>query len=453
LNASDITTCSEEALAAKNIAGGNPLDDATMYTQVDFSGPVFLQQGAEYCVVLMANSVKYQVYVSRMGDKILGTDRLISSQPYLGVLFKSQNSTTWNPIQEEDLTFRLLYAQFDKSVQSNLEFQLSSSNAITANVPLDTFYVASGNLLLPNTDIDSMFATTTASGVKEENKIIPMDENIYFDDTLGRRVATSTKSSFKLRVLLSSVNEDVSPIVDLDRLSLLAIENKVNNLGLSNSSLVVVSSSNNWVTAANLTVTISGGGGSGANAYIANTQIDSNNRILANLVVDLAGSGYTTAPTVTISGNTTITANIQAIGENRTSGGPAFARYITRKVTLADGLDAGDFRVFFAAYKPSTSNIHVYYKILSSDDADVFDNKGYQLMTIIQGANNLSLNQDDVKDFVYAPGTGNVADDRVQYGSFVSFKYFAIKIVMTATDTTKVPRIRDFRVVALPSLS
>jgi hypothetical protein len=175
--------------------------------------------------------------------------------------------------------------------------------------------------------------------------------------------------------------------------------------------------------------------------------------VLANVVVDSNGSGYTTSPTFTISGNASITANIQCIGEDRSSGGPAWARYITRKVTLADGLDAGDFRVFFAAYKPSVANIYVYYKILSSDDAEVFDNKGYQLMTIIQGANNLSLNQDDVKDFVYAPGAGNIADNRVQYGSFASFKYFAVKIVMASTDTTKVPRIRDFRVVALPSLS
>jgi len=453
LNAGDIVTCSEETLAAKYLAGGNPLDDATMYTQANFSGPVFLQQGAEYCIVLMANSVKYAVYVSRMGDKILGTERLISSQPYLGVLFKSQNSTTWNPIQEEDLTFRLLYAQFDKTVQSNVEFQLDAANAITANVPLDTFYVSSGNLVLPNTSIDAMFATTTAAGVKEGNKIIPLDENIYFDDTLGRRVASSSTSSFKLRLLLSSASVDVSPVVDMDRLSLLGIENLVNNLELSNSSVVVISSSNNWFSAAGLSVTISGGGGSGANAYIANTQIDSNNHVLANVVVDSNGSGYTSSPTITISGNSSITANIQCIGEDRSSGGPAFARYITRKVTLADGLDAGDFRVFFAAYKPSTANIYVYYKILSSDDADVFDNKGYQLMTIIQGANNLSLNQDDEKDFVYAPGTGNVSDNRVQYGSFVSFKYFAVKIVMTSTDTTKAPRIRDFRVVALPSHS
>jgi hypothetical protein len=453
LNASDINLCSEESLAAVNAAGENPLDDGTLYTQIDFSGPVFLQQGAEYCVVLMANSVKYQVYVSRMGDKLLGTERLISSQPYLGVLFKSQNSTTWNPIQEEDLTFRLLYAEFDTSVQSNIEFQLSSSNAISANVPLDTFYISSGNLLLPNTSINALFASTTSTGVKEENRIIPLDENIYFDDTIGRRVATSTATSFKLRLLLSSLNEDISPIVDMDRLSLLAIENLVNNLPLTNNSLVVISSSNNWITAANLTVTISGGGGSGANAYIANTQIDSNNRVLANVVVDLSGSGYTTTPTVTITGNNTITANVQVVGEDRSSGGPAYARYITRKVTLADGLDAGDFRVFFEAYKPTNAGIYVYYKILSSDDVDVFDNKGYQLMTVIRGATNVSLNQDDWKDFVHAPGSDNIAADRVQYGSFVSFKYFAIKIVMTSTDTTKVPRIRDFRVVALPSLS
>jgi hypothetical protein len=420
---------------------------------VNFSGPVFLQQGAEYCVVLMANSVKYQVYVSRMGDTVLGTDRLISSQPYLGVLFKSQNSTTWNPIQEEDLTFRLLYAEFDTNVESNIEFQLSATNEITANVPIDSFYISSGNLLLPNTSIDSVFATTTATGVKEVNRRIPLGQNIYFDDTLGRRVASTLTTSFKLRILLSSLSDDVSPIVDMDRLSLLAIENLVNNLPLNNNSFVVVSSSNNWVTAANLTVTITGGGGSGANAYIANTQIDSNNRVLANVVVDSNGSGYLSTPTVTITGNSIITANVQCIGEDRSSGGAAWGRYVTRKVTLADGLDAGDFRVFFEAYKPSNANIHVFYKILSADDSDTFDNKNYQLMTIIRGQNNVSLNQDDWKEFVCAPGIDNIADDRTQYGSFVSFKYFAIKIVMTSTDSTKVPRIRAFRTVALPSLS
>lgn len=455
VNPTEINTVNETDLGDKynSTTSNNPLDDLTMATQINFEGPVYLQQGAEYALILMANSVKYEVYISEMGKKIIGTQRIISEQPYMGSFFKSQNSQTWTPVQEQDLTFRILYANFDTSVTANLEFRLSDANEYTANVPLDCFYVTAGNLLLPNTTIDSYYATTTATGIKEEAKKFQLERNVYFDDTIGRRVATTDLNSLKIRILLSSLNTDISPLVDLERLSVFAIENLVNNLPLSNASFTVQSSSRNWQTAANLTVTVSGGGGSGANVYISNNQINANTFTLDNVVCDVVGSGYTTSPTVSFSGNTALSATIVAEGENQPSGGPAVARYITRKVTLADGMDAGDFRVYLSAYKPSASNIYVYYKILSADDSDSFDSKSYQLMTIIQGVNNVSLNQEDVKDFVFAPGANNIADDRVQYGTFVSFKYFAIKVVMTATDTTKVPRISNFRVVALPALS
>ena len=454
VNPSDMNTVSEATLGAKYLSGGNPFDDATMYTQINFEGPVYLQQGAEYAIVLIANSIKYQVYISEMGNKIVGTDRIISEQPYLGTLFKSQNSTTWTPVQEQDLAFRLLYAQFDITNQANVEFQLSPSDNITSNIPIDALYVTSGNLLLPNTSIGAMFATTTATGVKEPLTAFQLDENLFFDDTLGRRVASSDTSSFKVRVLLNSLSADVSPVVDMDRLSLYAIENLVNNLELSGSLAAVVASTNNWVTTSNVSVRISGGGGSGANALITTANnIDTIFGVLANVTVDVIGSGYTTAPTVTLSGNTLVGAAVSIAGEDQPFGGPAIARYITRKVTLDESMDAGDFRVFFDAYYPLTAEINVYYKILSADDPEPFDNKGYQLMTIIGGANSVSKNQLDLKSFVYAPGVNGIAADRVQYGTFTSFKYFAIKIVMSATDTTKAPRIRDLRVVALPSLS
>ena len=455
VNPSDVTTVDEASLAAKytNTIASNPMDDSALYTQVNFEGPVYLAQGAEYAVVLIANSVKYQVYISNMGGTIIGTKRLISSQPYLGSLFKSQNATTWTPVQEQDLAFRILYAQFDPTVQANIEFELAASNAITANVPLDTFFATSGNMTLPNTSITALYTTTTVSGIHEPATVFELQENVYFDDTLGGRAATTDPASFKLRFVLASNNKDISPLIDMDRLSVLAIENLVNNLPLSNTLAVVTSSSTNWQTAANLTLTISGGGGAGANAYIANTQIDSIAKVLSNVVVDVVGSGYTSAPTITLSGNTSLSAEILVAGEDRPFGGPSVARYITRMVTLDEDMDAGDFRVYFSAYKPLNASIHVYYKILSADDLDTFDNKNYQLMTVIQGANSISQNQLDIKDYVYAPGTNNIADDRVQYGSFVSFKYFAIKIVMASTETTKVPRIRALRVIAIPSLS
>lgn len=126
-------------------------------------------------------------------------------------------------------------------------------------------------------------------------------KRMYFDDTLGRRVATSSVSSLKIRIFLSSVNKDISPVIDMDRLSILAIENLCNDLPLSNSSITVIDSSRNWFNANGLTVTLTGGGGSGANVFVSNTQINTNTNMLANVVVDASGSGYTGTPTVIIS--------------------------------------------------------------------------------------------------------------------------------------------------------
>jgi hypothetical protein len=51
-------------------------------------------------------------------------------------------------------------------------------------------------------------------------------------------------------------------------------------------------------------------------------------------------------------------------------GGNSETRYITRIVSLADGQDAEDLRVYLTAYKPAGSNILVYYKILAAEDND-----------------------------------------------------------------------------------
>ena len=101
-----------------------PLNDSTMYTNVKFDSPIYLNPGQEYALVLQSNSFKYRVFLSRYGDLIYGTNRLISSQPYLGSLFKSQNSSTWTAVQEEDLMFQIMQAQFSST--GSVEFTLQS---------------------------------------------------------------------------------------------------------------------------------------------------------------------------------------------------------------------------------------------------------------------------------------------------------------------------------------
>ena len=87
--------------------------DGSIATTIEFKAPVYLEGGnTEYAICLASNSTKYSVFISRIGESDLLTDTFISNQPYLGSLFKSQNASTWEPSQWEDLKFTLYRADF-----------------------------------------------------------------------------------------------------------------------------------------------------------------------------------------------------------------------------------------------------------------------------------------------------------------------------------------------------
>ena len=94
-------------------------DIATKFT---FPSPVYVQDGVEYCIVIISDSNNYNVWVSHLGDKIPGTDRFVSEQPYQGVFFKSQNASTWTPDDYKDLCFIIHRAKFNTAVTGRVEF-------------------------------------------------------------------------------------------------------------------------------------------------------------------------------------------------------------------------------------------------------------------------------------------------------------------------------------------
>jgi len=95
--------------------------DASVATNFKFSSPVYLAPQREYCVVLLSTSTEYRVWIARMGESDIGTlgreagQIIVSTQPLLGSLFKSQNASTWTPSQYEDLTFQVHRANFKAS--------------------------------------------------------------------------------------------------------------------------------------------------------------------------------------------------------------------------------------------------------------------------------------------------------------------------------------------------
>ena len=102
-------------IPAENV---NVSDDASLATTIEFDAPVYLNGRTEYAIVLLSDSTEYTVWISRLGEADVTSAAteagqiLVSSQPILGSLFKSQNASSWDASQYEDLKFDLYRANF-----------------------------------------------------------------------------------------------------------------------------------------------------------------------------------------------------------------------------------------------------------------------------------------------------------------------------------------------------
>ena len=101
-------------------------EDGTVATTFTFPSPVYLEKvGSGYSIVLLSSSDSYNVWISRMGETDVSTANkpdsqkiIVSKQPTLGALFKSQNGSTWTASDLEDLKFTLYRADFVTSPAS-----------------------------------------------------------------------------------------------------------------------------------------------------------------------------------------------------------------------------------------------------------------------------------------------------------------------------------------------
>jgi len=144
--------------------------------------------------------------------------------------------------------------------------------------------------------------------------------------------------------------------------------------------------------------------------------------------------------------------------------GAALSKYISKKVELADGLDATDVRTFLTAYRPPGTDLKVYVKVQSSTDPRRFVDVEWTELTPKSETNEFSSSADryDYREIEYELGTtaktagqgawlnnGVIRYIDTNGGIHNSYKYFAVKIVMTSTSHNVVPRIADMRTLAL----
>ena len=167
--------------------------DGSTATTFTFEAPVFLNPYTEYAFCVLSNSKNYEMYTARMGQVTLDSSRLISKQPYLGSMFKSQNSTTWTAEQNEDVKFTLNRAKFTTGTAGNIYLV---NDALTTKVlkqnPITTI---AGNLGEALDTSETTITLQNASDFPSSGTILVGSEQITYTGKSGNDLTGCTRGA------------------------------------------------------------------------------------------------------------------------------------------------------------------------------------------------------------------------------------------------------------------
>ena len=187
----------EKTLYPNEITTSANAQTATKFT---FPSPVYLNPQTEYCFVLESNSNAYLAWVGQMGDFDVHTKEPIDRQPYAGVLFKSQNSSTWSPEQLQDLKFNINRCKFSstsgKVVLENKELPVKKlkQNSITVIGSGDRDRIKVSHQSHGMYDLDSNVTLAGVEGDKD-NGILTVTSNVSGTGASGSYTGVSGTAS------------------------------------------------------------------------------------------------------------------------------------------------------------------------------------------------------------------------------------------------------------------
>ena len=126
------------------------------------------------------------------------------------------------------------------------------------------------------------------------------------------------------------------------------------------------------------------------------------------------------------------------VADTAKSGGSSAARYVTKPIVLTNNSTALDIRL--SAYVPSTSEVEMYFRTTSADDAISIKELAWT-----------PFNDDGSPDTAVTPTDDNKTFKEHQYSvsDLPSFTSFQLKIVLKGTISSYPPRVKDLRGIAL----
>ena len=424
---------------------------ATAFT---FASPVFLQDGIEYAIVIMSNSNKYNVRYAQIGDEDQNGNR-ISQQPYAGVLFKSQNASTWTADQNKDLTFVLKRAVFDIATTRNAELRNAAlpsralvvdplTTVATASSADSTFNVAHrdhGHSAGDSVTLAGFTATNgfTTGNLNKAHTIVAVTRDSYTITipladhgtiTAGNGGGSACQATEGLE--WNTTRPILQQVVLPNTIQNWTIKDTaVGNLTTIGSTAVAVVANEDYTPlspkvikpGATHTIQLDGSFSSTSNYLSPVLDMERASVITIGNRVDNNAGVFNAAHTALV-----------ATAETTASTGTNLAKYVTKTVELNDSSDG--LKIYLDINRPNGSFVDVYYK--TGNTAGTFDTESWVAAT--PTGNNGAVVFSDGSDY-------NETTFDITTAS--SFTIFAVKIVMRSGSTSTVPMIQDLRAIAL----
>ena len=449
----------------KSAADVNTSTDASSVTEFTFAAPIYLRANVEYAICLLANSINYEAYVAELGANSLGTTRRISATPYAGVLFKSQNGSTWSADQTKDLKFTVSRAVFNTGVANSSIFynraipvkQLAANPIKTTNASTTVTIEHRNHGMTPSSTVTLAGATAigglTTGQLNTNHTLVSVEQDRYTVTVTGS-AATSTAQGGGSAVTATEnkMFDSMYPIVQemtlpgtsatygiklLKGKSLAGSETHYGGTPTAYTSFIP---NENYFFDVPMMV----------GSTINETNNNSGNKSAIMQVVMASTSDFL-SPVIDLERVSLVNVNNRIdkpvasgtggnivqnyLAETASIGGSALVKYITKQINIDQNSQA--LRIMFAGNRPSGAEIEVYYRTQeSSSDVD-FNTLAWSAATIDTAV----ASTDDPTVFKDHEYTINSISP--------NFTTFQVKVVFKSDQSTKVPRIKDFRAIAL----
>jgi hypothetical protein len=423
------------------------LGNADTATNFAFDYPVYLSQDTEYAIVITSQSDDYEVYVADMGGQDLtNTSERITKQPYNGVFFTSANASTWTPEQSKDLKFKLNRASFTssgakiifandvvppKKLQAN-PFYVNGTTTVTVYHKNHGMYTTSNDVTIAGatgTNASLLNGTHSISSYTHDTYNIILGSAATGTGYVGGANATATENRH-MDVMYPYIENIQVPGTSVrfylktrTTTSVDGTENSFALTGTGDGFEILPNRNYKFVTPQAIFSAINESNQSMGKSFQLTAVLTTDNEALSPVIDMNRLSVNTIQNIISSNGNSETTA----------TGGGEVARYITKKIELAEQADIAT--VYINVLKPGGADIDFYWRATAGDEDITASTWTAQLPVT---GTSIPFNDSNFQEVQY---------DIDPFGANSSFSSIQFKIVLQGEVSSTPPLVKDFRAI------